>query len=96
DVILRSCDGKDSLVHRSILAASSPFFEDMFSLPNPQANVGEDSEDMQNGLPIIRMTEHSNVLDVLLSVLYPSPLPAIGSYALVLQVLASAQKYQME
>ncbi|KAI0259119.1 hypothetical protein BC834DRAFT_974561 [Gloeopeniophorella convolvens] len=96
DVILRSCDGKNFFVHRSTLTVSSPFFEDMFSLPNPQANVGEDSEDMQNGLPIIRMTEHSEVLDVLLSVLYPSPLPAIDSYTFVLQVLACAQKYQME
>ncbi|KAI0259120.1 hypothetical protein BC834DRAFT_661076 [Gloeopeniophorella convolvens] len=96
DVILRSCDDNNFFVHQSTLAASSPFFRDMFSLPNPQTNVGEGSEDMQNGLPIIRMTEHSEVLDVLLSVLYPSPLPAIDSYIFVLQVLACAQKYQME
>ncbi|KAI0259115.1 hypothetical protein BC834DRAFT_660787 [Gloeopeniophorella convolvens] len=96
DVILRSCDDKNLFAHRSTLAASSPFFEDMFSLPNPQTNPGEDSEDMQNGLPIIRMTEHSEIIDALLSILYPGLPPMIGSYTFVLQVLASAQKYQMK
>ena len=39
DVILRSSDRVDFRVHRTILVEASPVFSDMFSLPQPTAEM---------------------------------------------------------
>ncbi|KAJ7750603.1 hypothetical protein B0H16DRAFT_1318583 [Mycena metata] len=37
DAILRSSDDLDFPVHRAVLSLASPFFRDMFSIPQPES-----------------------------------------------------------
>ncbi|KAF8472325.1 hypothetical protein DFH94DRAFT_185810, partial [Russula ochroleuca] len=67
----------------------SPFFEDMLSLPQPS-----DSESV-DGLPVVRLPEDSELLNSLLSKLYPVHTVVPKSYDKVLCLLAACQKYEM-
>ncbi|KAF8992045.1 hypothetical protein BDQ17DRAFT_1460362 [Cyathus striatus] len=58
DTILRTSDGVNFYIHRIILILGSPFFRDMFSLPQP-ASIDTEK-------PIIDITENSKTLDSLL------------------------------
>src|SRR5258708_12587226 len=60
DVVLRSADGVDFRVHTTFLSIASPFFRDMFSLP-------QTSNDVQT----IEMTEKADVLVAILELIYP-------------------------
>src|SRR5216684_7715397 len=65
DLIIRSSDLVDFRVRKSVLAMASPFFKDLLSLPQPS-----DSE-IVDGLPVIQMSEDSELLNSLVSILYP-------------------------
>jgi hypothetical protein len=70
---------------------SSPFFDDMFSLPQPQPP----DEDVVDGLPVVRLSEDAEVLNSLISMLYPIPSVLPNSYDKALTLLATSQKYDM-
>jgi len=91
DVILQSSDLASFRVHKSILAISSPFFKDMFSLPQPR----DDPDNEIDGLPVVRVPEGAEVLHNLLTNLYPIPPTIPDTYEKALELLASAQKYIM-
>ena len=63
----------------------SPFFKDLLSLPQPS-----DSE-IVDGLPVVRMSESSELLNGLISILYPVPTVIPNSYEKVLYLLATYQ-----
>ncbi|KAH9023515.1 hypothetical protein EDB84DRAFT_1564687 [Lactarius hengduanensis] len=89
DVIVRSSDGADFLVHKAILASSSPVFRDMFSLPrspNSEA-VGE--------LATVEISEDAELVRSLITILYPIPSEIPASYDKILALLAAAHKYDM-
>ena len=90
DVVLRSSDLVDFHVNRSVFAASSPFFSDMFSLPQPSDNEAID------GLPLVHCPEDASVLNSLISVLYSVPPDIPDSYSDVLTILSVCQKYDMD
>ncbi|KAJ7159378.1 hypothetical protein C8R43DRAFT_353671 [Mycena crocata] len=69
DTILRSADGADFHVSRAILSLASPFFKDMFSIPQPV-----DEAD----LPVIPVVETGDVLNSILRVWYPGATPVVG------------------
>jgi len=71
---------------------SSPFFNDMFSLPQPQPS----EEDVVDGLPVVRLSEDAEVLNSLTSMLYPIPSVLPNSYDKALTLLATSQKYDMD
>jgi BTB/POZ domain len=82
NIIIRSSDLVDFRVHKSVLAMASPFFKDLLSLPQPS-----DSETF-DGLPVVQLSEDSELLNSLVSILYP-PHPVIPkSYEKVLYSLA--------
>ena len=89
DVIIQSSDFVNFRVRRSILATSSPFFCDLFSLPQPS-----DHEDV-DGLPVVRLPEDANVLDSLIPWLYHLPPELPDSDDKILTLLAACQKYDM-
>ncbi|KAH8983110.1 hypothetical protein EDB92DRAFT_1891911 [Lactarius akahatsu] len=87
DVILRSSDLVSFHVHKSILAILSPFFTDLFSLPQPP-----DGEVIE-GLPVVQVSEDAELLHSLLTVLYHIPSAIPDSYEKTLALLAALQKY---
>jgi len=91
DVILRSSDLINFYVHRSTLATSSPFFCDMFSLPQPQPSLNESLD----GLPVIDSPEDAEILNSLISILYPVSPEIPDSSDSILTLLSAAQKYDM-
>ncbi|TFK29017.1 hypothetical protein FA15DRAFT_457040 [Coprinopsis marcescibilis] len=75
-------------VHRCILSLGSPFFRDMFSLPQNPATVEK--------VPHIPVTEPGSVLDTLLRFIYPTPNPPVTSLEELRDVLGAAIKYEFE
>ena len=68
---------------------SSPFFEDLLSLPQPP-----DGE-LVDGLPVVQLPEDSGLMNCLISFLYPIAPTMPGSYEKVFAVLGACQKYDM-
>jgi len=89
NLIIRSSDLVDFRVHKSILAMVSPFFNDIFSLPQLP-----DSESV-DGLPLTKLSEDAELLNTLLSMIYPVRVVVPDSYEKVLNLLAACQKYDM-
>ncbi|KAF8891841.1 hypothetical protein BD779DRAFT_151993 [Infundibulicybe gibba] len=90
DVILLSSepDCREFRLHKCILATASPFFRDMFSLPQSPA---EDSR-----LPVISVSESGSILDPILRFLYPIPNPDISSLDELVRLVDVAIKYEFE
>jgi hypothetical protein len=65
NIIIRSSDFVYFRLHKSVLALVSPFFEDLLSLPQPS-----DGETF-DGLPVLHLSEDSELLNSLVSILYP-------------------------
>src|SRR5579863_6283384 len=85
NVIVRSSDLVNFQVHKSILAMVSPFFRDLFSLPQPS-----DSEVIE-GLPVVQLSEDAELLNSLVSMLYPVRPVIPDSYEKLLYLLAACQ-----
>ncbi|KAI0089217.1 hypothetical protein BDY19DRAFT_985173 [Irpex rosettiformis] len=90
DLVLRSgtLPATDFRVHRCILSTSSPFFEDMFSLPQPHAS--DDS-----GPPVVEVSESADILEKLLRFIYPRSNPILNTIEDVVAVLEAASKYDV-
>lgn len=87
NLVIRSSDLVDFQVHKSVLAMTSPFFRDLLSLPQPS-----DSESI-DGLPVIQLTEDSELLNSLVSILYPIPTVIPNSYEKVFHLLSTCREY---
>ena len=87
--MLRSSDQVNFRVRQSVLAMSSPFFEDLLSLPQPP-----DGE-LVDGLPVVQLSEDASLLGILVSRLYPISSVLPSSYQEVFALLAACQKYDM-
>ena len=90
DIIIQSCDSINFRVHKLVLSMSSPFFGDMFSLPQPS------DQEAVDGLPVVRLSEDAEVLKCLLTMSYPILSMITSSYDKTLMVLAASQKYDMD
>jgi hypothetical protein len=86
NLIIRSSDLVNFRVHKPVLAIASPFFEDLLSLPQPS-----DSESVE-GIPVVQLSEDSELLNSLISMLYPVPTVIPNSYEKVLYSLANRQQ----
>jgi BTB/POZ domain len=89
DVILQSTDRVNFRVHKSVLVTSSPFFYDMFTLPQPQ------NDETVDGLPVVHASEDAEVLNSLISMLYPVSPEIPDTDDNILGLLAATQKYDM-
>jgi BTB/POZ domain len=81
NLVIRSSDFVNFKVHKLVLAVASPFFKDLLSLPQPP-----DSESV-DGLPVVQLSEDSELLSTLVSMLYPIRLVVPNSYDKVLSLL---------
>ena len=95
DVILRTHSELDSVydfhVHKIILSLASPVFSDMFSVPQPA-----DRTTGEHQLQIIDTSDHPEVLDTLLQLIYPGvEPPIITNLSTVKAVLSAADKYNI-
>jgi len=85
DIVLTTTAGvsvNEFGVHTCILAAASPFFRDMFTLPQGEKII-----------TVIPVSESSAVMDNLLRFVYPIPDPVITSFEDLALVLEAAIKY---
>lgn len=87
--MVQSSDLVNFRVNKVVLSVSSPFFADMFSLPQPPEN------EVVDGLPVVRLSEDAEILNSLLTRLYPVPSVVPTSYDRALELLSAAQKYDM-
>ncbi|KAF8491519.1 hypothetical protein F5888DRAFT_1053918 [Russula emetica] len=87
--VIRSSDFVNFKVHKPVLVVASPFFKDLLSLHQPA-----DSE-FVDGLPVVQLSEDSELLSTLVSMLYPLRPVIPNSYDKVLYLLAACQKYEM-
>ena len=86
NLIIRSSDSVDFQVHKSVLAMVSPIFREMLSLPQPL-----DGESV-GGLPVVELSEDSDLLNSLVSLLYPANVVIPNSYDKVLYLLVTCQQ----
>ncbi|KAH9020104.1 hypothetical protein EDB84DRAFT_1275515 [Lactarius hengduanensis] len=89
NIIIRSSDKVNFRVHKSLLAMSSPFFSDLLSLPQPPEG------ELVDGLPVIQLSEDADLLNSLVSLLYPISPYIPGSCEHAFALLAACQKYDM-
>ena len=68
---------------------SSPFFKDLLSLPQPPL------DELVEGLPVVQVPEDANLLNSLVSLLYPIRRIKPGRYQKVFALLAACHKYDM-
>ena len=87
--MVQSSDLVNFRFNKVVLSVSSPFFADMFALPQPPDN------EVIDGLPVVRLSEDAETLNGLLTMLCPIPSALPDSYDEALQLLAAAQKYDM-
>ena len=65
NIIIRSSDLGYFRLHKSVLSLVSPIFKDLLSIPQPS-----DGETV-DGLPVVQLSEDSELLNSLISILYP-------------------------
>ncbi|KAG9001405.1 hypothetical protein FRB90_011633, partial [Tulasnella sp. 427] len=90
DVILRSSNGVNYKVLRAILALASPVFDDMFEIP--QGSNAPDSTEV----PIIDVSESSQVLHSMLKLFYPTPIVTITGYPDAFGLIQAFDKYLID
>lgn len=98
DVIFRSSDGVDFHALKAILSIASPFFKDMFSLPQPSTHPPNTStgDVYRDGILVIPLIEDSEILDFILRSCYPVRSPRITGLHHIRAVLVASRKYQIE
>ncbi|KAL9712068.1 hypothetical protein Ac2012v2_005144 [Leucoagaricus gongylophorus] len=95
DVILVTGGGYPAEIraHWCVLTAASPFFRDMFSLPQPPSLSSCSPSASDAHIPRIPIPETRDVFTKLLSYIYPVPRPNINSLDEVSCLLSAALKY---
>ncbi|TDL26729.1 hypothetical protein BD410DRAFT_836559 [Rickenella mellea] len=86
DLILRTADAVQYHVWSKILTVASPFFRDLFNLPQPKG---------PGGIPIVDVSEDSPVIVALLRIIYPMYSQPLTDIELIRNVLGAALKYDI-
>ena len=93
DIILRTqgSPSHDFRAHRAFLSYASPFFADMFSLPQPGSDGSGEA-----GLGVVDVTDPPRALVLILKLIYPCLPPDIDNLDLLVEALVVADKYNIE
>ena len=89
DVVIRASGTLDFRVHKAILSFVSPFFKDMFTLPQPPSTTPK-------ALPLVDVQESANTWENILRTIYPVPNPTINNLGDLQSLLLAAKKYEMQ
>lgn len=95
DVIISASDNVDFYLPSVILKLASPFFNGMFSLPQPQTRAGNVYSRQLRELERIPITEDSHTFDALMRLNYPIQPTTLQDVFEVGRVLEAAIKYDM-
>ncbi|KAI0046035.1 hypothetical protein FA95DRAFT_1607251 [Auriscalpium vulgare] len=99
DIILRSADGVDFRAHKLLLSMASPFFQAMFSLPQPNPSSLVPSSDVKkDGLLVLLFSEDEHSVGMMLAYCYPRalcPEPVVNSVEEMKRALHLASKYEI-
>ncbi|TDL26548.1 hypothetical protein BD410DRAFT_700864, partial [Rickenella mellea] len=88
EIVFLSSDGVLFRVHRLVLQLGSGFFQAMLDMPR-------DADEAQSNAPIL-VHDDSNVFAALLDIIYPHrQTPALDSLDFALQILQTAENYEM-
>lgn len=99
ELIIRSSDTVDFRVFKCYLSLVSSVFKDMLALPQSPICATNDDQEMKDGLPIILVTEGSNIMEKLLMYCYPNILtlpPAPMTVDEMFLLLEAAIKYGID
>jgi len=98
EVIVRSSDSVDLKLHKCILSVASPFFNTLFSLPQPpdEPSVTMTPPNEESALPVVDVTEDARTLCALFRLVYPIADPDLSVLSQLALVLGAAKKYQLE
>ncbi|TFY77684.1 hypothetical protein EWM64_g6328 [Hericium alpestre] len=97
DVILRTSDKVDFYVYKNILSLASPFFKDMFCLPQSKpASDPSVGDGTMASHPIIDVSEDARTMNLALRFCYPMRKPTMTELKDVGPVLLAACKYDMD
>jgi hypothetical protein len=87
NLIIRSSDLVDFRVHTPVLAMASSVFTDLFSLPQPPSSDSESDDEF----PVVKLSEDSELLHSLVSIIYPVPTVIPNSHEKVLYLLVTSR-----
>ena len=98
DVILRTSDAVDFLIHTTVLSLASPVFATMFQMPQPPPDTHASQGTTQGAppRPVVDIAEDSRTLDPLLRLCYPMKKAELHEPERIQRVLEAAIKYDME
>lgn len=100
DIIIRSSDKVDFRLSKFILSSASAVFRDMFThaLPAPFTLdiKGDELADIRDGLPVVRLSEPSDILRLLFQYLYPMDNPSIDDSHDIFALVRAMDKYSFD
>ena len=99
DIILRAQGSphRDFRVHKLILSLASPFFRDMFSLPQPRSGGGLTlGAKREADIEVVDVTDPPRALELVLKLIYPLLPPDVDNLDLLVEGLVITDKYNIE
>ncbi|KAJ3515222.1 hypothetical protein NLJ89_g1898 [Agrocybe chaxingu] len=101
DIVLRSSDKEpvDFRAFKLLLSLASPFFSEIFTLPQPSSPLVYPDTGSSDGIPIIQMSEDKETLQILLGLCFPVSVhahPRISSVQQLQKVAEAAIKFEMQ
>ncbi|KAI0040879.1 hypothetical protein FA95DRAFT_1565989 [Auriscalpium vulgare] len=100
DIILRSVDAVDFRAHKLLLSMASPFFQNLFTLPQPPTSSPHASpNELKDGISVVCLSEDEHAVDMMLRYCYPRTVcpaePTLDTTEDVKLTLVLISKYQL-
>ena len=94
DIVLRSCDSHNFHVSKLYIANSSPVLRELMKTVSNTSDIANDEE--PEPLPVVDLPESGVTLHSLLTIIFPVVPTLPSTLEKIMELLAVAQKYQME
>ena len=94
DIVLRSCDSHNFHVLKLYIVNSSPVLREIIGSVSSASDVARAEE--PEPLPVVELSENGAILHSLLTLIFPVDPVLPSSSEKIMELLATAQKYQMD